>query len=374
MSHPSRPDASGPVERRTRAVGRRRLLLGALGAGVLHACSSSAASTDGSSSGPSSTGGPSTSPATPSPATLDTTEPHRTATPTAANAERVADDRGTPDAIDDAATVSSPAERVEPPPPPAAYDRDALYVALYGFPGSTVLGALGEQNVEATVRRAQNVARPYEQFSRRVVPTFEMIGSVAAAQPGADGNYSNEFPPSRFAAHLEAAADAGIHTVIDLQPGRSTFPDQARRYEELWIIPHVSIALDPEWRVGPTQRPGRGVIGTVDAAEVNETIDYIDDLIRLHHLPPKMCIVHQFTPSMITNKQQIRGTDVVQVVIQMDGFGTLELKRGSWGRTVADLPAGAFTGWKNFYDEDQPTPTPAETMANQPTPHFVSYQ
>ena len=84
--------------------------------------------------------------------------------------------------------------------------------------------------------------------------------------------------------------------------------------------------------------------------------------------------MHQFTPSMITNKEQIRGTDLVQVVIQMDGFGTLERKRGSWSRTVADLPAGAFAGWKNFYDEDSPTPTPAQTMANEPQPRYVSYQ
>ena len=77
---------------------------------------------------------------------------------------------------------------------------------------------------------------------------------------------------------------------------------------------------------------------------------------------------------MITNKTLIRGTERVQVVIQMDGFGTLELKRGSWSRTVADLPTGAFAGWKNFYDEDRPTPTPAQTMANEPRPRYVSYQ
>jgi hypothetical protein len=77
---------------------------------------------------------------------------------------------------------------------------------------------------------------------------------------------------------------------------------------------------------------------------------------------------------MITNKELIRGTDNVQVVLQMDGFGSLELKRGSWGRMVRSLPAGAFTGWKNFYDEDRPTPTAAETMANEPQPRYVSYQ
>jgi hypothetical protein len=58
----------------------------------------------------------------------------------------------------------------------------------------------------------------------------------------------------------------------------------------------------------------------------------------------------------------------------MDGFGTLELKKASWNRMVADLPAGALTGWKNFYDEDRPTPTPAQSVAVQPTPSYISYQ
>jgi hypothetical protein len=255
-----------------------------------------------------------------------------------------------------------------------AYDPEALYVALYGHPGSTILGVLGEQDAEAGARRAIEVAAAYEAFGRRVVPTFEIIASVAAAQAGSDGDYSNEFSFDRFEPHLRAAAANGMHVVFDLQTGRSRFPDQAREYEALWLQPHASLALDPVGGVGPHQRPGGGRIGTVDAAEVNETIDYIDALIAANGLPRKMCIVHQFAESMITNKQQIRGTDNVQVLIQMDGFGTLDLKRGTWARVVSTLPQGAFTGWKNFYDEDRPTPTPAETMANDPQPRYVSYQ
>jgi len=233
---------------------------------------------------------------------------------------------------------------------------------------------LGEQDPEAGVARAVQVAAAYEGFGRRVVPTFEIIASVAASDAGGDGDFSNEFSFEKFEPHLDAAAANGMHVVFDLQSGRSRFPDQAREYEALWLQPHASIALDPEWRVGPDQQPGGGRIGTVDAGEVNETIDYIDGLITANGLPPKMCIVHQFAETMITNKQQIRGTDNVQVLIQMDGFGTLDLKRGTWGRVVSTLPEGAFTGWKNFYDEDRPTPTPAETMANEPQPRFVSYQ
>ncbi len=295
-------------------------------------------------------------------------------TPADARPEAPAQPSIGPGEFDEPARVDQQAERLAPPTPPGAYDREALYVALYGFPGNSILGSLGEQGVDGAVRRAADVAAGYEGFGRRVVPTFEILASVASSSAGPDGDYSNEFTPTRFAPWLEAAAENDMHVVFDLQPGRSRFPDQARQYEALWLVRHASIALDPEWRVGPNQRPGGGRIGSVDGAEVNETIDYLDDLIRRHRLPPKLCIVHQFADSMITSKQLIRGTENVQVLLQMDGFGSLTLKRGSWGRMVDDLPAGAFTGWKNFYDEDRPTPTPSQTMANDPQPRYVSYQ
>ena len=277
-------------------------------------------------------------------------------------------------------TNTSPADSATlPDQPPNAgdsgvYDREALYVALYGFPGSPGLGVLGEQDAQAGAHRASEVAAAYTGFGRHVVPTFEVLASIASASAGDDGNYSSVFEPETFQPHLDVATANGMHVVFDLQTGRSRFPDQARRYEALWLASHTSIALDPEWRVGPNDRPGRGLIGSVDASEINETIDYIDALITEHGLPPKMCIVHQFNPAMITDKQSVSGTDNVQVVFQMDGFGPLDVKRGSWGRMLEDLPTGAFTGWKNFYDEDTPTPTAAETMSNEPQPSFVSYQ
>ena len=270
----------------------------------------------------------------------------------------------------------APAVRISPPPaaaPPGTYQPGALFVALYGHPGSRTLGALGEQGPDAAVRRTQAVADPYRVFGQPVIPTFEIIATVAAANAGGDGDYSNEFPDSKFVPWISAAAASGMHVVLDLQSGRSRFPDQAREIAGLLAQPNVSLALDPEWRV-TTGRPIGGRIGSVDASEVNETIDILDAIAREGDLPPKMLIVHQFTPSMITNKRAIRGTDRIQVVVHMDGFGSLALKRGSYSRVVADLPDGALPGWKNFYDEDRPTPTAAQTMASTPRPMFVSYQ
>jgi hypothetical protein len=276
--------------------------------------------------------------------------------------------------IESPATATEQAVRLDPPEPQGGFDPANLYVALYGHPGSSVLGVLGEQTVDAAADRAAAVAGQYAGFGRPVVPTFELIVTVASSSAGSDGDYSTEFDDSKFVPWIETAANRGMHAICDLQPGRATFPSQAREIESLLRYRNVSLALDPEWRVGPTEQPGGGRIGSVDGSEVNETIDYLDGVIRQFALPPKMLVVHQFTPSMVTNKAIIRGTPNVQVVFQMDGFGSLTLKRGSWDRMVADLPPGALTGWKTFYDEDRPTPTPSETLANQPTPVYVSYQ
>lgn len=247
------------------------------------------------------------------------------------------------------------------------------YVALFGHPGTPVLGALGEQGPAAAAERVRGLAADYAQFGVRVVPTFELIGSVAAATAGADDDYSTEFGVETFLPFIGLAAQQGIHVVIDLQPGRSPFDQQIREYEAHVAFAHVSVALDPEWRGDPPFQPGGGRIGTVDAAEVNRTVQWLDALIRRRGLPPKMLLLHQFTPSMITGKQLIRGTANVQIVVQMDGFGTLAMKRRSWQMMVDDLPPGALTGWKNFVDEDLPTPTPAETLENTPAPTYVSY-
>ncbi|MEL6890993.1 MAG: hypothetical protein AAFP84_05315 [Actinomycetota bacterium] len=278
--------------------------------------------------------------------------------------------------IDGFAVAGHGGVRIDPPEPTPAgtYDPRVLYVALYGHPGSPGLGVLGERSPEGSAAVARQIAAGYEGFGRPVVPCFELIGSVASAGAGGDGDYSNEFPTSTFQPWIDVAAANGFHVMLDLQSGRSRFPDQAREYEEVIAQPQVSLALDPEWRGDAPFRPGGGRVGTVDAAEVNETIDWLDALIVRRNLPAKLLIVHQFTPSMITNKAAIRGTPRVQVMLHMDGFGSLELKRASFDRMLVDLPAGAVVGWKNFFDEDRPTPTPAQTMAARPAPSYVSFQ
>jgi len=67
-------------------------------------------------------------------------------------------------------------------------------VALYGHPGDSNLGVLGEQPAEAAVERARQVAAEYAADGEPVVPTFEIITTVASSEPGPDGDHSLESP------------------------------------------------------------------------------------------------------------------------------------------------------------------------------------
>jgi hypothetical protein len=248
-------------------------------------------------------------------------------------------------------------------------------VALYGHPGTASLGVLGEQGPEETVERAREVAAEYEPFSDEpVVPAFEIIATVASSFPGTDGDYSNEAEIATLRPHVDAAAEAGVYVVLDLQPGRTDFPTQARRYEELLRLPHVGLALDPEWRLEPNQVHLRQ-IGRVSAGEIEEVADWLAAIVREERLPQKLLLLHQFRTSMITDRETLDATrDELAYLVQMDGDGAPGDKFATWEALKQDPPEGLFFGWKNFYDEDSPTFTPEETLAVEPKPWWVSYQ
>ena len=250
------------------------------------------------------------------------------------------------------------------------------YVALYGHPGSNALGVLGEQGPEASVARAVELADQYAAArpDAVVVPTFEIITTVADSSAGADGDYSSESTIEHLQPYIDAATAGGVYVVLDLQPGYTDFLTQAKRYEELLALPNVGLALDPEWRLAPGERHMRQ-IGSVSAAEVNATADWLAQLVRERALPQKMLLLHQFKTFMLEDRASIvADRPELAVVTQMDGHGPPSTKLDTWRVVLQDPPAGMAFGWKNFYDEDDPTLTPAQTMAVEPTPVFVSYQ
>ncbi len=247
-------------------------------------------------------------------------------------------------------------------------------VALYGHPATSALGVLGEQGPEAGVERLRSISQGYDGDGYAVLPTFEIIATVASASASSDGDYSVGTLKDDIRPWIEAAAANDMYVVLDLQSGRSDFLTQAKMYEEFLRLPHVGLALDPEWRLKPHE-VHLEQIGTVDAAEINQVVEWLAGIVREEALPQKLLVLHQFRFSMITDRELIDTPPELAVLIHMDGQGPLNLKYNTWNFLTNEPDADQFYwGWKNFYDEDSPMATPQQVLELTPTPEFVSFQ
>jgi hypothetical protein len=92
-----------------------------------------------------------------------------------------------------------------------------------------------------------------------------------------------------------------------------------------------------------------------------------------HRLPPKVLIVHQFTMGMLPDKERIWSSPRIDVVLDMDGFGSPALKRHTYRSVLHQRPL-EFTGFKLFYIQDTDLLQPSDVLALRPRPSVVIYQ
>ena len=152
------------------------------------------------------------------------------------------------------------------------------------------------------------------------MPAFELIATIANADPGEGGLYNTRQPDSTIRRYLKLARENEALLLLDVQPGRGDFMTEVERLSPFLREPDVGLALDPEWHVGAIGVPGEE-IGSVDAAEVNEVSGYLQGLVDRHGLPQKLLVVHQFTEEMIEAKEALVAPPDVAVVLNADGFG-----------------------------------------------------
>jgi hypothetical protein len=246
-------------------------------------------------------------------------------------------------------------------------------LTYYGNPWAPQLGVLGELPKAELVRELRRVAGVYERFGGRPVqPAIHLIATVAQAGPGPDGLYRARMPAAVVDEYARLAADNGLLLILDVQVGRSTVRDEVAPYLPYLARPDVHLALDPEFAVGPGERPGE-TLGGMDARAVNEAVRTLADLAASNDLPNKVLIVHQFAASMLTNKAAIQDDPRVDLVLDMDGFGGPAVKTRHYGLYVRDQ-AIEFAGIKLFYRHDHPLMAPEDVLGLDPAPDVVIYQ
>jgi hypothetical protein len=248
---------------------------------------------------------------------------------------------------------------------------DWRVVAFYGAPQSRELGALGIGSPDQAVGRLLRQARPYARKTRPVLPALELIATVANAHPGRDGLYRTRQPDAVIERYLRAARRHRALLVLDVQPGHADFRDEVRHLTKWLREPDVGLALDPEWHT-PGAQPGT-VIGSVDAATINEVSGQVAALVRRHELPEKLFVVHQFTPTMIRDKPLVQQRPGLALTMNVDGFGDRANKVAKYRQFTSE--AARFNdGFKLFYEEDTGLIAPRGVLALHPPPDLVVYE
>ncbi|MBX5442221.1 MAG: hypothetical protein IRZ32_11935, partial [Solirubrobacteraceae bacterium] len=245
-------------------------------------------------------------------------------------------------------------------------------VAFYGAPQDPQLGVLGIGTPDRAGRRLARVARRYERPGTPVLPAMELIAVIAAGHPGADGMYRTRQDPKVIRRYLRAARRMKALLILDVQPGRSDFLQEARRLRRWLRQPDVSLALDPEWRVNAPDVPGQ-VIGTVSAREVNAVSFWLDRLAQRHRLPQKLLLVHRFTEGMIDDVTALKPRRNLALALNVDGFGDRAVKRARY-HELAAAAEHLHDGFKLFYEEDTDLLTPRQVLRLRPPPDVVVYE
>src|SRR5690606_3274308 len=142
-------------------------------------------------------------------------------------------------------------------------------------------------------------------------------------------------------------------------------------------LPHVHLGIDPEFSMKTGARPGTR-IGSFNATDINYCSNYLAKLVQENNLPPKVFVIHRFTKAMIKNYQDIQLRPEVQMVINMDGWGAPELKKGTYRHFIYPEPV-EYAGVKIFYKNDiKNAPnrliTPEEVLTLRPIPEYIQYQ
>ena len=252
------------------------------------------------------------------------------------------------------------------------FGRKRFLTAFYGTAGTGSLGVLGETDPDAAFSRIKRAGTPFLQRGETLMPVYELIVTVADSSdnPAAAGDHSHDILHSYVQSYIDAAHRNGALLLLDLQPGRSDFLETAKRWEWALQDPWVGLALDPEWRVAPSEVPGQ-TIGSVTAREINRTAGWLSRLTHAGGLPEKLFVLHQFQRGMIPDVGKVRAREGLAMVQHVDGFGSPAIKLATYDNVAR--PKKFTMGFKLFYDEDVPRMRPREVRRLSDV-RFVSFQ
>ncbi len=252
-------------------------------------------------------------------------------------------------------------------------------LAYYGNLFSKKMGALGEYPKDEMIRKLQVEKQQWfaADTTHPIQLALHAVVTTAQGKPGADGKYRLRMSEKMVDTLVAWAKEINAIVFIDIQVGQSTLMSEVPAWEKYLKMPNVHLGIDPEFSMKEGDVPGKR-IGSFDDKDVNWTIDYLKNLVVANKLPPKVLVVHRFKHYMLTNPELIKPQSEVQFVLDMDGWGSKELKLSTQLHCIYPSPI-EFTGFKLFYKNDirgtgWNLMTPTEVLAMYPAPLYIQYQ
>lgn len=264
-------------------------------------------------------------------------------------------------------------------PLPGAILPFSRIVAFYGNLYSKNMGVLGQYPRKTMLNKLKEEVKNWEKAdtTTSVVPALHYICVTAQADAGRNGLHNLRMPFKQIDTVISWAKSINAIVFLDIQVGFSTVQTELPLLEKYMKMPNVHLGIDPEFSMKEGSVPGKR-IGTFDADDINYVTGYLAKLVKKNDLPPKIFVVHRFTKRMVTNYKDIKLRPEVQVVMDMDGWGGPELKKGTYKYFISEEPV-QFTGFKLFYKNDIKNEphrmlTPKEVLSLKPAPVYIQYQ
>ena len=251
-------------------------------------------------------------------------------------------------------------------------------IAYYGNLYSTRMGILGEIPRKEMLEKLQGEVAKWQAAEPTVkaIPALHYIAVTAQGAPGKDNMHRMRMPFKQIDTIIKWAKPIDALVFVDIQVGHSSVKAEVNQLVDYLSMPNVHLGIDPEFSMKGGERPGTK-IGHFTAADINDAIDILADIVRKNNLTPKILVVHRFTQGMVKNYKDIKIVPEVQVVMDMDGFGSKVLKKSTYLRYIYREPVH-FTGFKLFYKNDNKNDwtmyTPEELVKFTPKPMYIQYQ
>ena len=251
-------------------------------------------------------------------------------------------------------------------------------IAYYGNLYSKRMGILGELPRAEMIKKLQSEVAKWQAADSTVktIPALHYIAITAQGAPGKGNLHRMRMPFKQIDTILKWAKPINALVFLDIQVGHSTVKNEVTSLESYLKLPNVHLGIDPEFSLKNGEIPGTK-IGTFTSDDINDAIDILANLVRKNKLTPKVLVVHRFTQGMVTGYKNIKKVPEVQIVMDMDGFGSKILKKSTYKSYIYREPV-QFTGFKLFYKNDIKKNwtmyTPEELVQFTPKPIYIQYQ